>query len=78
VKLREYLVGLTAPPGQPPEPEPSIVQEITEAAAEMLDVLLPGIEAIAGVRKHCLEMGLSEQATDEIVMAIVRRYVEQM
>src|SRR5678816_2586726 len=77
VKLREYLVGLTAPPGQP-EPEPTVIQEITEAAAEMLDVLLPGIEAIAGVRKHCLEMGLNEQATDEIVMAIVRRYVEQM
>lgn len=78
MKLLDYLNTLTAPPGQPIEPEPTAVQEITEAAAEMLDVVLPGIEALAGVRRHCMELGLPEEATDEIVMALVRRYVEQM
>jgi hypothetical protein len=76
LKLLDYLNNLTAPPGS--EPTPTAVQEITEAAAEMLDVVLPGIEALAGVRRHCEELGLGEEATDEIMRVLVRRYVEQM
>jgi hypothetical protein len=73
MKVRDYLKGLTEPPSHEPTPE-----EVTEAAAVMLDVVLPAIEALAGIRKQLGDAGLTEESVNEFMDALVRRIVEGM
>jgi len=44
----------------------------------MLDVVLPAIEALAGIRKQLGDTGLTEASVNEFMDALVHRIVEGM
>ena len=73
MKVRDYLKGLTEPPSHDVTSE-----EVAEAAAVMLDVVLPAIEALAGIRKQLSDAGLTEESVNEFMDALIRRIVEGM
>lgn len=73
MKVRDYLKGLTDPPSHD-----ATADEVTEAAAVMLDHVLPAIEALAGIRRQLQDIGLTEAAVDEFMDALVHKITEGM
>lgn len=72
---RDILRQLEAPPGG----EPEITQEdIAEAAAVLLEYVMPSVTALEMVKREAIERGLPEDVADDLVRALARKITEAM